>query len=95
MRVFADLAFEPVGIAVWVAIGLLGGWLAGAAMKGSGYSLGVDMALGLVGAVTGGILYGLVVSGPAGFVGNVVAAVLGTWLLIIVVRFVVPGETRL
>ena len=95
MSVFADLVLEPGGIIAWVAVGLLAGWLAGAAMKGSGYSLGVDMILGLVGAVIGGVLLGLVTTGAVGFVGTVVVAFLGACILITVVRFVVPGESRL
>ena len=65
------------------------------AMKGSGYSLGMDMILGLVGAVTGGILYGLITAGQVGFLGNVVGAVLGAWYLLLAVKRVFFGRVTL
>jgi uncharacterized membrane protein YeaQ/YmgE (transglycosylase-associated protein family) len=95
MNVFADLVFEPVGIITWLAVGFLIGWLAGAAMKGTGYSIVVDVILGGIGGVGGGCVIGLLTPGPVGLVSNIVGALIGSWLLIMLVRFVVPGESRL
>lgn len=41
-------------IAIMVVAGLLGGWLAGFVMKGGGYGLIGDIALGVVGGIWGG-----------------------------------------
>ena len=41
----------------WVVVGLLAGWLAGFVMKGGGYGLIGDLALGLVGSVVGGWIF--------------------------------------
>ncbi len=41
--------------AMWVLVGLLAGWLAGFVMKGGGYGLIGDIALGLVGSLLGSL----------------------------------------
>ena len=41
-----------------IVIGLLAGWLAGKLMRGQGYGIIDDIALGLVGAVIGQWLFG-------------------------------------
>jgi uncharacterized membrane protein YeaQ/YmgE (transglycosylase-associated protein family) len=43
-------------IFLWVGVGLIGGWLASAALEG-GPGLLADLALGVVGAVLGGLLF--------------------------------------
>ncbi len=94
MSMFAEISLNPGGVIAWVAVGLIAGWLAGAAMKGSGYSIGVDMALGLVGAVVGGLLLGLLVNEQVGFLGSILVAFVGACVLIALVRFVAPGSSR-
>ncbi len=94
MSTFADISLNPGGVIAWLVVGLLAGWLAGAAMKGSGYSIVVDMILGLVGAVLGGLLLGLVVTGEVGFLGSVLVAFVGACVIIALVRFVAPGSSR-
>jgi uncharacterized membrane protein YeaQ/YmgE (transglycosylase-associated protein family) len=94
MSPFADISLNPGGLIAWLAVGLIAGWLAGAAMKGSGYSIIVDMILGLIGAVLGGLLLGLVVTGEVGFLGSIVVAFVGACALIALVRFVAPGRSR-
>jgi len=95
MSAFAALVLEPGGVIAWLVVGLLAGWLAGAAMKGSGYSVVVDMILGLLGAVIGGVLFGLLTTGAVGLLGSIVIAFVGACVLITLVRFVAPGESRL
>ena len=41
---------------LWIFIGLIAGWLAGKVMKGGGYGPSVDIAVGVGGALIGGIL---------------------------------------
>ena len=38
---------------MWIVVGLIAGWLAGATMKGNGYGLAGDIAVAAVGAVVG------------------------------------------
>ncbi len=69
-------------------MGLVAGWLASQIMWGHGYGLLGDLALGLVGAVLGGWLYGLVAS-PAelsGLVGSIIVATIGAVVLIALAR---------
>jgi uncharacterized membrane protein YeaQ/YmgE (transglycosylase-associated protein family) len=79
-----------MGIIVWIIVGLVAGWLAGQIMKGSGYGLIGDLILGLVGAVVGGWLVGLVAPAaePSGFFGSVIVATLGAVALIFIARAV-------
>jgi uncharacterized membrane protein YeaQ/YmgE (transglycosylase-associated protein family) len=77
-----------LGIIVWIIIGLVAGWLAGQIMKGSGYGLIGDLVLGLVGAVVGGWLVGLVAPAaePTGFLGSIIVATIGAIVLIFIAR---------
>jgi uncharacterized membrane protein YeaQ/YmgE (transglycosylase-associated protein family) len=40
----------------WVVVGLLAGWSAGKILKGNGYGPVMDVAMGIGGAVAGGLL---------------------------------------
>ncbi|HEV8468345.1 MAG TPA: GlsB/YeaQ/YmgE family stress response membrane protein [Candidatus Limnocylindria bacterium] len=57
-------------------------------MKGSGYGLIGDLVLGLVGAVVGGWLVGLVAPAaePTGFLGSIIVATIGAIVLIFIAR---------
>ena len=46
-------------ILIIVAIGAVAGWLAGVIMSGSGFGLPGDIVIGIIGAVIGGFLFGL------------------------------------
>jgi uncharacterized membrane protein YeaQ/YmgE (transglycosylase-associated protein family) len=94
MSPFADIALHPGGLIAWLVVGLIAGWLAGVVMKGSGYGIVVDMILGLVGAVLGGLLLGMLVTEDFGLLGSIVVAFVGACVLIILVRFVAPGRSR-
>ena len=43
-------------IAIWIFVGLAAGWLAGKSLEGKGYGMWMDLAMGVAGAVVGGIL---------------------------------------
>ncbi len=69
--------------AMWVLVGLLAGWLAGFVMKGGGYGLIGDIALGLVGSLLGGWIFrALGVSAAAGLFAAVVVAFIGAVIVI-------------
>jgi uncharacterized membrane protein YeaQ/YmgE (transglycosylase-associated protein family) len=95
MGMLADIVLSPGGIIAWLVVGLVAGWLAGQVMKGRGYGIVVDLVVGLIGAVVGGFLFGLLVTGDAGFWGSIVVAFLGACILIAVVRFLARGRTAL
>ena len=69
--------------AMWVLVGLLAGWLAGFVMKGGGYGLIGDVALGLVGSLLGSWIFrALGVAVGAGLLMAVVVAFVGAVLVI-------------
>jgi uncharacterized membrane protein YeaQ/YmgE (transglycosylase-associated protein family) len=53
------------GMIWWVIVGLIAGFLAGKVMKGGGYGFLVDVILGLLGAILGGWVFGLLGLGGA------------------------------
>jgi len=66
-------------------IGAIAGWLAGRLMRGNGFGVLADVAVGIVGAFGGGCLW------PALPIGNLLAgrmlvAVIGAVVLLVVVR---------
>ena len=77
------------GIVVWILIGAVAGWLAGLLVKGSGFGLFADIAVGIVGAFVGGWLAGLLGFGAsAGLIGSIVTATIGAVLLLLALRAV-------
>jgi uncharacterized membrane protein YeaQ/YmgE (transglycosylase-associated protein family) len=77
-----------MGILTWIVLGLVAGWLAGQFMRG-GYGLVGDIVLGIIGAIVGGFLTGLVLGRDmvTGFnLESVVVAFLGAVVLIAISR---------
>ena len=71
-----------VGLIWWILVGLIAGWVAGKIMKGSGYGPLMDIVLGIVGAVVGGLLLGLIGIHSEGFIGTIIVAIAGAVFLI-------------
>jgi uncharacterized membrane protein YeaQ/YmgE (transglycosylase-associated protein family) len=44
-----------VYLLLWILVGLLAGWLAGRSLEGNGYGPSMDIAMGIGGAVAGGL----------------------------------------
>ena len=66
----------------WIVIGLIAGWAAGKIMKGGGYGVVMDMVLGIVGAVVGGWLMGLLGIYSGSLLGTIIIAIIGAVFLI-------------
>jgi len=71
-----------LGPIMWVIIGLIAGWAAGKIMKGSGYGVIMDIILGIVGAVVGGWLMGLLGIYSGSLIGSTIIAIIGAIFLI-------------
>jgi uncharacterized membrane protein YeaQ/YmgE (transglycosylase-associated protein family) len=71
-----------IGPILWVIIGLIAGWAAGKIMKGSGYGLVIDIVLGVVGALVGGFLLGILGIHAEGLIGTIIVATIGAVFLI-------------
>jgi uncharacterized membrane protein YeaQ/YmgE (transglycosylase-associated protein family) len=85
-----------MGILTWLVLGLVAGWLAGQFMRG-GYGLVGDIVLGIVGAIVGGFLSGLILGRDmvTGFnLESVLVAFLGAVVLIAVSRLFTGRRVR-
>lgn len=70
-------------------IGGIAGWLAGRLMRGEGFGVIVDIIVGVIGGWLGGWLFGkLGIYVGNGFVGSLVVALIGSIILIWLVRLV-------
>ena len=86
-----------MGILSWIVLGLVAGWLAGQFMKGGGYGLIGDIVLGIVGAIVGGFLTGLLLGRDmiSGFnIESVIVAFIGAIILIAISRAFSRGTSR-
>jgi uncharacterized membrane protein YeaQ/YmgE (transglycosylase-associated protein family) len=71
---------------IWfLVIGLIAGWLAGMITKGRGFGVFVNLVVGVLGAVLGGFLFGLLGLSAHGFIGSVVMAVVGAVVLLFLI----------
>lgn len=78
---------------VWIAIGLVAGWLA-SAVVGGGYGVVGDIVIGIVGAFIGGFVFSALNVGTpfGGLAGTIFVAFIGAVLLLIVLRVVRRGR---
>ncbi|MDP2410545.1 MAG: GlsB/YeaQ/YmgE family stress response membrane protein [Pseudolabrys sp.] len=75
-----------MGILAWIAIGLIAGWLATQIMGGRGGLL-YNLAVGLVGALFGGFLFGkLGLNVTPDFWGNLITATIGAVVFLLIWR---------
>ncbi|MGA8041549.1 MAG: GlsB/YeaQ/YmgE family stress response membrane protein [Terracidiphilus sp.] len=73
----------------WIFVGLIAGWATGKIMKGGGYGFFADVALGIVGALVGGFLAGMIgLSRSGGFIYTIVIALCGSVLVVYLFRLI-------
>jgi uncharacterized membrane protein YeaQ/YmgE (transglycosylase-associated protein family) len=86
--VLLTLHLSPGGILAWLVVGLLAGAIAGRIARGQGFGCIADIVIGLVGAFLGGLLLSFFVRGDQteGFLGTLVVALIGSLVLILLVR---------
>jgi uncharacterized membrane protein YeaQ/YmgE (transglycosylase-associated protein family) len=80
------------GLIWWIVVGLIAGWAAGKIMKGTGFGAMWDIVLGILGAVIGGWLLGMLGFAGAGLLGTIVVAIIGACILIGLSRLVAKGH---
>jgi uncharacterized membrane protein YeaQ/YmgE (transglycosylase-associated protein family) len=90
------VAFDPSAIVIWAFIGLVAGFLASKVMMGHGMGLFADIAVGIVGALAGGLLAGALgvsftVPGHP-IVSEIVIAFLGAIVLLLILRLLGLGR---
>ncbi len=98
MHLIAALSLDSHHIITWLIIGLVAGALAGRVVTGGGLGCLADTAVGLGGAVIGGLLLSLVSPNRAtdtgGILGDIVVAFIGAALLLAVLRLLTPRGRR-
>ena len=77
----------------FILIGIAAGWLAGQIMKGGGYGLVVDLIIGVIGAILGGFLFGLLGLSATGLLGRLITATVGAIVLILLLRLIKRGPS--
>lgn len=73
----------------WILVGLVAGWGTGKLMKGGGYGFFADVALGIVGAIVGGHIAGLLgISPSGGLLYTIVIAIAGAAIVVFLFRLI-------
>jgi uncharacterized membrane protein YeaQ/YmgE (transglycosylase-associated protein family) len=76
-----------MGVLAWIVIGLIAGWLANQILGGRGGGLLYNLAVGLVGAIVGGLIFGALHIVPEpGFIGNLISATIGAMVFLLIWR---------
>ncbi len=75
-----------MGVIWWIIIGLIAGWLANVILGGRGGGLLYNLAVGLVGAIVGGLIFNSLHIFPAGFIGALVSATIGAIVFLLIWR---------
>jgi len=74
-----------MNLLIYLAIGAIAGWLAGNIMKGGGSGLLVNMIIGVIGALIGGVLFSLLGIKAGGLIGSIITATVGAVLLLFII----------
>ena len=74
---------------MWGVVGLIAGWLAGKVMSGGGFGAGMDILIGMAGAVLGGWIFNLIGIYPSGgIIASILVAFVGACILLWLVRLI-------
>lgn len=74
---------------IWTAlIGIAAGWLAGQITKSGSQGVVGDLVIGVLGALLGGFIFGLLGIGATWLLGRLIIATVGSVALIAIVRWV-------
>ena len=70
---------------LFILLGAAAGWLAGIILKGRGLGFWFNLAIGIVGGFLGGWLFGKLGIATFGLAGNLIAAVVGAIILLLII----------
>jgi uncharacterized membrane protein YeaQ/YmgE (transglycosylase-associated protein family) len=77
------------GLLIILVVGVIAGWLAGKVVRGTGFGLVGDAALGIVGALIGDwLLHRLGFHFWPGIIGLIINATIGAIVLLLILRIV-------
>lgn len=80
--------YSMESILLTLAIGLLAGYLGSLIMKGKGLGLILNLVVGLVGALLGGWVFGLLGVGGGGLLWQIISATIGAVILLWIISLV-------
>ena len=83
------MVYEPSSLLVLLLVGLIAGWLAGKIVRGAGFGILADMAIGIVGAFFGSWLlarFGIFIG--FGIIAAIINATIGAVILLAIVKLI-------
>jgi uncharacterized membrane protein YeaQ/YmgE (transglycosylase-associated protein family) len=94
-RNFAGKTLMAGGWIAWIIIGLIAGWIASKIVNKEGSGILLDLVIGLVGSIIGGVIFQA--AGGAGFTGfnlwSLLVAVIGA-IILLVIYHAIFGRSR-
>ena len=72
-------------IIYYLIIGGIAGWLAGQITKGSGFGLPVNIVIGIVGAILGGVIFSILGLSAHNIIGRLITATIGAVALLFII----------
>lgn len=96
MHIVAPIVvLQPGGLLSWLIAGLIAGFLASAIVRGRSYGCLLNIVVGLLGAIIGGYVAGLLgIAGVFHFWGSVLIAFLGAVILVAILQLFTPARDR-
>jgi uncharacterized membrane protein YeaQ/YmgE (transglycosylase-associated protein family) len=89
MRFLKEKKMAPETLVIWLVVGGVAGWLAGVIVKGYGYGLVGNIAIGILGSIVGGWLFGTYFVGSVGGLpGAILGATIGAVILLFAIRVI-------
>jgi uncharacterized membrane protein YeaQ/YmgE (transglycosylase-associated protein family) len=82
---------QGVSLIGFLIVGLIAGWLGSKIMRGGGFGFLGNLAVGVVGAFVGGVLFNALGITGYGFVGALVTATVGAVVLLFIVGLIKRG----
>ncbi len=86
------MGMTGVGFIMAIVIGAIAGWLAEQFTK-SNMGLLMNIVMGIIGAIVGNFLFGLLGIGVSGWIGNLISATVGAVLIIVIYRAIAGRRT--
>lgn len=72
---------------IWfLLVGLIVGWLAGVLIRGRGYGVFADIAIGILGALVGGFLFSIIGITARGALASFLMSVIGAVVFVALVK---------
>ena len=80
---------DPVGLVIFLGIGLLAGWLAGMILKGRGFGLLWNLLIGVAGSFVGGWIFSILhISVMSAMATRIIAAIAGAIVILAIVNLI-------